>query len=116
MNHWNPEIKQHICNYQTPILCKTWGSGCIGLLTMGESLILDRLSGALTTLICYCNAAYVKVPGLPDSRMGIELCETDFCKTAKMRIGSHSGPILEIFCGQPTLKLIFHASERSEKF
>ena len=35
-------------------------------------------------------------------RMGFSLCEFDGCKTAKMRVGAHLGPMIEI---QPTLKL-----------
>ena len=28
--------------------------------------------------------------------MGIALCESDYCKTAKLSVGSHLGPVLEI--------------------
>ena len=31
-----------------------------------------------------------------DFRMGFSLCEFDGCKTAKMRVGAHLGPMLEI--------------------
>ena len=31
-----------------------------------------------------------------DFRMGIVLCESDFCKMAKMRVGSYLGPVLQI--------------------
>ena len=34
-----------------------------------------------------------------DFRMGFSLCEFGGCKTAKMRVGAHLGPILEILMG-----------------
>ena len=70
-NSWNPEIQHHSYSHQTRIICEILVSGCLGLLTMRESLILNRwsLCGVCTSLICYCSAAFAKVPGLLDPRI-----------------------------------------------
>ena len=71
MIHWNPEIQYHICSHQTHNIYTILDSGCLGLLTMREKLILHHWSlwGVCTSLICYCSTASAKVPGLPDLRI-----------------------------------------------